>query len=73
MPTESESTSESTVDDAIAEVISGPQSSTVDGVTMSEFSPSELIAAARFLAAQKASKKPHRGIRFSKIVSGGAS
>lgn len=74
MPTEPASTPEPTVtaEEALADVISGPQSSTVDGVTMSEFSPSELIAAARFLAAQKAAKSPSRGLRFTKIVNGGA-
>ncbi len=62
----------SLVDAALAEAIAGPRSASVDGVSTTSHSLPDLIAAAKFLAAQKAAAQPHRGIRFSKIVRGGS-
>lgn len=64
--------SSTSVDDAIAATLGGPKSATVDGVSVTQHSLPELIAAAKYLAAQKGAKQPHRGLRFTKLVPPGA-
>lgn len=61
-----------TIDERLAEAINEPRSATNDGVSATQHSLAELIAAAKFLAAQKGAKQPHRGLRFTKLVPPGA-
>jgi hypothetical protein len=50
----------------------GPDSATVDGVTVSGPSPLDLIKAEQYLAARGAAALKHRGLRFTRLRPPGA-
>jgi hypothetical protein len=58
--------------DAIRENAAGPVKASGDSVSFEQHSIQDQIAADRYLASKAASKKPHRGLRFSRIVPPGA-
>lgn len=60
------------IDTALANAIQEPRSIDIDGMKATNHSLKDLIEASKYLQNQKAAKKPHRGLRFSKIVSGGS-
>lgn len=58
--------------DKIETAASGPKSHTVDGETAVARNIDELIKADKYLASKAAGAKAHGGLRFAKIVPGGA-
>jgi hypothetical protein len=57
---------------AIETAAENPQSASVDGVTVTQRSLSELIEADKYLQAKKAARRKNRGLRYTKIVPPGA-
>lgn len=58
--------------DAIRENATGPAEVTIDGQTVKQHSLKDQIEADRHLTTGQAADHPRRGIRFSKLVSPGA-
>lgn len=60
-----------TVSNSVATAIGNPKEASADGVMVKGHSLPELIQAEKYLAAKEASKKSHRGLRFSRVIPGG--
>lgn len=60
------------LDDTIRENAKGPAKVASDAGSVDQHSPSEQIAADRYLASKEAAKSKHRGLRFNKLVPPGA-
>lgn len=58
--------------DAIKENAAGPYKAAGDSVSVEQHSIQDQIAADRYLASKRAANKPHRGLRFSRIIPPGA-
>jgi hypothetical protein len=56
--------------DEVSTAIGNPKEASADGVTVKGHSLPELIQAEKHIAAKAAAKKPHRGLRFSRIIPG---
>jgi hypothetical protein len=54
--------------DAILAAMSEPRSATVDGVTATTHSLPDLIAAAKYIAGQRAAASPTRGLKFTRLL-----
>lgn len=54
--------------EAVEQVALGPKAVSVDGRSVQEHSIPDLIQAAKFAQAQATTSKPHRGMRFTKLV-----
>jgi hypothetical protein len=52
----------------IATNAQGPASASVDGQSVSQHSLQDQIDADKYLASKEASKRPRRGLRFTKII-----
>ena len=63
----------SDLEQTIETAAENPQSATVDGVTVTQRSISELIEADKYLQAKKALRRKNRGLIYTKIVPPGAS
>jgi hypothetical protein len=61
-------TEDKTLDERIEELAQSPRSSTVDGVSVSEQSIQDVIAADKHLARKDASKSRSMGVRFGRFV-----
>lgn len=61
-----------TITDAIRENAAGPAKATGDSISVEQHSIREQIEADRYLASKRAASKPHRGLRFTRIVPPGA-
>lgn len=61
-----------TIADAIRENAAGPAKASGDSMTVEQHSIQDQIAADRYLASKAAANKPHRGMRFTRIVPPGA-
>lgn len=61
-----------TISDAIRENAAGPLKASGDSISVEQHSIQDQIAADRYLASKRASSKPHRGMRFTRIVPPGA-
>lgn len=61
-----------TLTDAIRENAAGPAKASGDSMTVEQHSIQDQIAADRYLASKAAASKPHRGMRFTRIVPPGA-
>lgn len=59
-----------TVSTSVESAMGNPREASADGVTVKSHSLPELIAAEKYIAAKAAAAKPHRGLRFSRIVPG---
>ena len=57
---------------AIEEAAAAPESVAADGVVVRGRSIDDLIKADKYLAEQAAAAKPHRGLRFSRVIPPGA-
>lgn len=57
----------------IEDAASAPKETSVDGTTVKEHDLADLIEADRYLKQAAATARAHGGVRFSKIVSPGAS
>ena len=57
---------------ALLQLASQPKSANVNGVTVTQQSMPDFIAAAKYLAQINAAKLPARGLRFTKLVPPGA-
>ena len=64
--------SDETIADAIKENAAGPAKASGDSVSIEQHSIQDQIAADRYLASKRAASKPHRGMRFTRIVPPGA-
>lgn len=64
--------SDETIADAIKENAAGPAKASGDSVSIEQHSIQDQIAADRYLASKRAAAKPHRGMRFTRIVPPGA-
>ena len=64
--------SDETIADAIKENAAGPAKASGDSVSIEQHSIQDQIAADRYLASKRAAAKPHRGMRFSRIIPPGA-
>lgn len=62
----------SDLETTIENAAENPQSASVDGVTVTQRSLSELIEADKYLQAKKASRRKNRGLRYTRIVPPGA-
>jgi hypothetical protein len=62
----------SDLESTIETAAENPQSASVDGVTVTQRSLSELIEADKYLQAKKASRRKNRGLRYTRIVPPGA-
>jgi hypothetical protein len=62
----------SDLENTIETAAENPQSASVDGVTVTQRSLSELIEADKYLQAKKASRRKNRGLRYTRIVPPGA-
>jgi hypothetical protein len=56
----------------IVSAVTGPQSATADGVSVTQQKAADLIAADQYLAAKAAAASKSRGLRFSVLVPPGA-
>jgi len=56
------------LDDIIRENAQGPKRAQGDSGSIEQHSPTEQIAADRYLASKEAVRKGRRGLRFSKLV-----
>lgn len=56
---------------AMDNAVAGIASSSADGVSVSVLKPADQLAALDKLSANEATKKPHRGVRFTKLISPG--
>lgn len=61
-----------TIADAIRQNATGPAKATGDQGSFEQHSIEDQIAADRYLASKRASAKPHRGMRFTRIIPPGA-
>jgi hypothetical protein len=61
-----------TITDAIRENAAGPAKASGDSISVEQHSIREQIEADRYLASKRAASKPHRGLRFTRIVPPGA-
>lgn len=61
-----------TLNETIKEVAAGPAATSVDSVSFSEHSLSDLIQAQKHLAGQAAVDKAPRGLRITKLNFGGS-
>lgn len=61
-----------TIADAIKENAAGPAKASGDSISVEQHSIQDQIAADRYLASKRAANRPHRGLRFSRIVPPGA-
>ena len=61
------------LDNSIRDNAQGPAKVTGDAGSIEQHSPSEQIAADRYLTAKEAAKSKRRGLRFNKLVPPGAS
>ncbi len=61
-----------TITDAIRENAVGPAKASGDSGSFEQHSIQDQIAADQYLASKRAATKPHRGLRFSRIVPPGA-
>jgi len=61
-----------TITNAIRENASGPAKATGDQGSFEQHAIHDQIAADRYLASKRAQAKPHRGMRFTRIVPPGA-
>ena len=59
-------------DDQIVVAANEAKQVVVDGVSMTQHSLTDLIAADKYLKGQAAAKSPSRGLRFTRLVPGGA-
>jgi hypothetical protein len=57
----------------VSDAATEPKSASADGVSVQNHSLDELIRAEKHLAAKSGASKPHRGLRFSKLVPPGTS
>jgi hypothetical protein len=64
--------SDETIADAIKENAAGPAKASGDSVSIEQHSIQDQIAADRYLASKRAAAKPHRGMRFTRIIPPGA-
>ena len=64
--------SDETIADAIKENAAGPAKASGDSVSIEQHSIQDQIAADRYLASKRAANKPHRGMRFTRIIPPGA-
>ncbi len=60
------------LDDAIEQNAKGPAKASGDTGSVEQHKLAEQIEADRYLASKEAAKKPHRGLRFNKLVPPGA-
>jgi hypothetical protein len=60
------------ITDAIRENASGPSKASGDQGSFEQHSIPDQIAADRYLASKRAANKPHRGMRFTRIIPPGA-
>lgn len=64
----------SEISEAIADAAAdGTQSVTADGMTVSEHSLADRLKALEKLSQDQGASKPHRGLRFTKLIPPGAS
>lgn len=61
-----------TIADAIKDNAAGPAKASGDSISVEQHSIQDQIAADRYLASKRAATKPHRGLRFSRVVPPGA-
>ena len=61
-----------TTSEKIRENIEGPRRATGDTGSVEQHSPGDQADADRYLATKTGVEKPHRGLRYSKIVPPGA-
>lgn len=59
------------INQAIADNVAGPASVTIGGQTVAQKNVRELIDAANHLAGNDGMSQPHRGLRFTKLLSPG--
>jgi hypothetical protein len=64
--------SDKTITDAIRANASGPANATGDQGSFEQHAIQDQIAADRYRASKAASAKPHRGMRFTRIIPPGA-
>jgi len=60
------------LEDAIREAAEGPAAATTDAGSVTQHNLKDLIEADRYLAAKRAAATRRRGIRVSRVVTGGA-
>ncbi len=60
------------LDDTIQEAAEGPASVTTDAGTVTQHNLKDLIEADRYLASKRAAATRRRGVRVSRVVTGGA-
>ncbi len=60
------------ITNAIRENASGPAKASGDQGSFEQHSIPDQIAADRYLASKRAASKPHRGMRFTRIIPPGA-
>jgi hypothetical protein len=71
-PPEKRRVPDETITNAIRENASGPVKASGDQGSFEQHSIEDQIAADRYLASKAAASKPHRGMRFTRIVPPGA-
>ena len=64
--------SDETITDAIRQNAAGPAKASGDQGSFEQHSIQDQIAADRYLAGKRAATKPHRGLRFTRIIPPGA-
>lgn len=64
--------SDETITDAIRTNAAGPVKASGDSISVEQHSIQDQIAADRYLASKAAANKPHRGMRFTRIIPPGA-
>jgi hypothetical protein len=64
--------SDETRQQAIEDAMTSPASASTDGTSATARTVDELIKADKYLAAKGAADRPHRGLRFTRIIPGGA-
>lgn len=57
---------------AISDAMAEPKSVAVDGVSSQAHSLPDLIAAAKYIAGQRAAASPTRGLKFTRLAAPGA-
>jgi hypothetical protein len=57
-----------TIRDAIRENAVGPKAASTDNLSVTQHSLDDQIKAAKFVADEESASKPHRGLRFTKMV-----
>lgn len=61
------------ISDRVEEIAAGPKTVQVDGMTVTQFDPTEVAEALKEAEKEAAVKKKHRGLYFTKLVPPGAS